>query len=108
MHGQRAKLQGDGIDLRVDQHGRIVHERVRPHGKAKRLQLPQDRILAYVNLVLQPMNQVGPSPALMESALKLRGEHGFSFYDSLTIARATHPGRLCNRRLHHGATGRAH
>ena len=31
MHSERAKLQGDGIDLRVDQHGRIVHERVRPH-----------------------------------------------------------------------------
>ena len=76
--------------------------------KAKRPPLPQDRILPYVNLVLQPMNQVGPSPALMESALKLRGEHGFSFYESLIIASATHPGRLCNRRLHHGATGRVH
>ncbi len=58
--------------------------------KAKRLQLPQERILAYVNLVLQPMNQVGPSTALIESALKLRSEHGFSFYDSLIIASATH------------------
>ena len=57
--------------------------------KARRLQLPQERILAYVNLVLQPMNQVGPSTALIESALKLRSEHGFSFYDSLIIASAT-------------------
>jgi predicted nucleic acid-binding protein len=57
--------------------------------KAKRLQLPQERILAYVNLVLQPMNQIGYSPLLIESALQLRAEHSFSFYDSLVIASAT-------------------
>ena len=56
--------------------------------KARRLQLPQERILAYINLVLQPMNQVASSPALIEAALKLRGEHGFSFYDSLILASA--------------------
>ena len=67
----------------------VVQEFCNVACKAKRLQLPQERILAYVNLVLQPMNQVAPSPALIESALKLRSEHGFSFYDSLIIASAT-------------------
>ena len=86
----------------------LVQEFRNVAGKAKRLQLPQGRILAYVNLVLQPMDQVGPSPTPMEPALKLRGEHGAPFYDSLIIASATYPGRLCNRRLHHGATGRVH
>ena len=36
--------------------------------------------------VLQPMNKVSSSPELIESALKLRSEHSFSFYDSLIIA----------------------
>ena len=67
----------------------VIQEFCNVATKAKRLQLPQERTLAYVNLVLQPMNQVGSSPALIESALKLRGEHGFSFYDSLIIAAAT-------------------
>ena len=67
----------------------VIQEFCNVATKAKRLQLPQERILAYVNLVLQPMNQVGPSPQLIESALKLRTEHSFSFYDSLIIASAT-------------------
>lgn len=66
----------------------VIQEFCNVATKAKRLQLPQERILAYVNLVLQPMNQVGPSPRLIESALKLRTEHSFSFYDSLVIASA--------------------
>ena len=67
----------------------VIQEFCNVASKAKRLQLPQERILAYVNLVLQPMNQVSSSPQLIEAALKLRGEHGFSFYDSLIIASAT-------------------
>ena len=66
----------------------VVQEFCNVACKAKRLQLPQERILAYVNLVLQRMNQVGSSPALIESALRLRSEHSFSFYDSLIIASA--------------------
>ena len=67
----------------------VIQEFCNVASKAKRLQLPQERILAYVNLVLQPMNQIGSSPQLIESALKLRSEHSFSFYDSLIIASAT-------------------
>ena len=67
----------------------VIQEFCNVATKGRRLQLPQERILAYVNLVLQPMNQVGSSPQLIESALKLRAEHGFSFYDSLIIASAT-------------------
>ena len=39
----------------------VVQEFCNVACKAKRLQLPQERILAYVNLVLQPMNQVNPA-----------------------------------------------
>ena len=67
----------------------VIQEFCNVATKARRLQLPHERILAFVNLVLQPMNQVGSSPQLIESALKLRAEHGFSFYDSLIIASAT-------------------
>jgi predicted nucleic acid-binding protein len=68
----------------------VVQEFCNVACKAKRLQLPHERILAYVNLVLQPMNQVASSAALIESALQLRSEHSFSFYDSLIIASAIH------------------
>lgn len=66
----------------------VVQEFCNVACKAKRLRLPQERIQATVNLVLQPMNQVGSSHALIESALKLRAEHSFSFYDSLIVASA--------------------
>ena len=66
----------------------VIQEFCNVATKARRLQLPQERILAYINLVLQPMNQVASSQALVEAALKLRGEHGFSFYDSLILASA--------------------
>jgi predicted nucleic acid-binding protein len=66
----------------------VIQEFCNVATKARRLQLPQERILAYVNLVLQPMNQVGSSAQLIESALKLRSERSFSFYDSLVIASA--------------------
>ena len=67
----------------------VIQEFCNVASKSKRLQLPQERILAYVNMVLQPMNQVGFSAQLIESALRLRAEHSFSFYDSLIIASAT-------------------
>ncbi len=54
----------------------------------QRLSLPPERILAYVKLVLQPMNHVAPSPELLEAALLIRRESGFAFYDSLVIAAA--------------------
>lgn len=54
----------------------------------QRLSLPHERILAYVKLVLQPMNQVAPSPELLEAALLIRIESSFSFYDSLILAAA--------------------
>ena len=67
----------------------VIQEFCNVATKARRLQLPQERIQAYINLVLQPMNQVACRPALIEAALTLRAEHGFSFYDSLIIASAT-------------------
>ncbi len=66
----------------------VVQEFCNVATKAKRLQLPRERILAYVNLVLQPMNRVESSPALVQAALQVRSDHNFSFYDSLIIASA--------------------
>jgi predicted nucleic acid-binding protein len=66
----------------------VVQEFCNVACKNQRLSLPHERILAYVKLVLQPMNHVAPSPELMEAALAIRGESGFAFYDSLVIAAA--------------------
>jgi predicted nucleic acid-binding protein len=66
----------------------VVQEFCNVACKNQRLSLPAERILAYVKLVLQPMNLVAPGPELLESALLIRSESGFSFYDSLIIAAA--------------------
>ncbi len=66
----------------------VVQEFCNVACKNQRLSLPHERILAYVKLVLQPMNLVAPSPELLEAALGIRSECSFSFYDSLVIAAA--------------------
>ena len=66
----------------------VVHEFCNVASKNRRLNLPHERILAYVNLVLQPMNLVAPSTELLAAALAIRQENGFSFYDSLILAAA--------------------
>ena len=66
----------------------VVQEFCNVACKNQRLSLPHERIMAYVNLVLQPMNRVASSPELLTAALGIRSENGFSFYDSLVIAAA--------------------
>jgi predicted nucleic acid-binding protein len=66
----------------------VVQEFCNVASKNQRLNLPHERILAYVNLVLQPMNQVASSHELLTAALAVRRSNGFSFYDSLIIAAA--------------------
>jgi predicted nucleic acid-binding protein len=66
----------------------VVQEFCNVASKNRRLNLPHERILAYVNLVLQPMNLVAPSTELLAAALAIRQENGFSFYDSLILAAA--------------------
>ncbi len=66
----------------------VVQEFCNVACKNQRLSLPRERILAYVKLVLQPMNHVAPSSELLEAALLIRSESGFSFYNSLVIAAA--------------------
>ncbi len=66
----------------------VLQEFCNVASNSKRLNLAPERIMAYVSLVLQPMNQVQTSPALLEKALMIRQDHKFTFYDSLIIAAA--------------------
>jgi predicted nucleic acid-binding protein len=66
----------------------VVQEFCYVASKNQRLSLPRERILAYVKLVLQPMNLIAPSAELLEAALLIRSKNGFSFHDSLVIAAA--------------------
>jgi predicted nucleic acid-binding protein len=66
----------------------VLQEFCNVASNSRRLNLAPDRIMAYVSLVLQPMNQIATSPALLERALSIRQAHGFAFYDSLIIAAA--------------------
>lgn len=66
----------------------VLQEFCNVASNSRRLNLAPERIMAYVSLVLQPMNQVSTSPALLERALAIRQAHSFSFYDSLIISAA--------------------
>ena len=66
----------------------VVQEFCNVACKNQRLSLPHERILACIKLMLQPMNQVAPSPELLEAALLIHSESSFSFYDSLILAAA--------------------
>ena len=81
----------------------VVQEFCNVASKNRRLNLPHERILAYVNLVLQPMNRVAPSLELLTAALAIRNDNGFSFYDSLVIAaaQATHCQVLYSEDMQH-------
>lgn len=54
--------------------------------------------------VLAPLWQVNPSRSLYAHGLRLHGQLGFSFYDSLIVAAALEAGctRLYSEDLHHG------
>lgn len=58
----------------------------------------------YLESVLWPMCAVLPSQKLYESALRLRAETGFSFYDSLIVAAALEAGckTIYSEDLQHG------
>ena len=61
---------------------------------SKRLALSSEQTMAFASLLLAPMNQVEPSLALLTSALKMKVDVGYSFYDSLIVAAAAQAG--CN------------
>ena len=59
---------------------------------SKRLALSAEQTMAFASLLLAPMNKVEPSLALLASALKIKAEVGYSFYDSLIVAAAAQAG----------------
>jgi predicted nucleic acid-binding protein len=63
-----------------------------------------DDRLEYFHTVLMPLWKVSPSPGMYRSALALRSDYGFSFYDSLIVAAALESGcdRLLTEDLQHG------
>jgi predicted nucleic acid-binding protein len=61
---------------------------------SRRLALSAEQTMAFASLLLAPMNQVEPSLALLTSALKIKADAGYSFYDSLIVAAAAQTG--CN------------
>jgi predicted nucleic acid-binding protein len=66
----------------------VLQEFCNVASNSRRLTLDTERTMAYVSLLLEPMNRVAASVALLEAALSLRAQYSFSFYDSLIIAAA--------------------
>ncbi len=58
----------------------------------------------FLEAVLDPLWQIGPSADLYGAALDVRGRYGFSFYDALIVASALAAGctRLLSEDLQHG------
>jgi len=58
----------------------------------------------FLEAVLDPLWQIGPSADLYGAALDVRGRYGFSFYDALIVAsvRAAGCTRLLSENLQHG------
>jgi predicted nucleic acid-binding protein len=66
----------------------VLQEFCNVASNSRRLTLDNERTMAYVSLLLEPMNKVAASVALLDAALSLRAQYSFSFYDSLIIAAA--------------------
>ena len=70
----------------------------------RRLGASTDDARRFLEAVLDPLWQIGPSADLYGAALDVRGRYGFSFYDALIVASALAAGctRLLSEDLQHG------
>jgi predicted nucleic acid-binding protein len=66
----------------------VLQEFCNVASNSRKLSLALDQIMAYVNLVLQPMNQIAIDPQVLQKALSIRSTFQYAFYDSLIIAAA--------------------
>jgi predicted nucleic acid-binding protein len=66
----------------------VLQEFCNVASNSRKLSLAPDQIMAYVNLVLQPMNQIAIGPQVLQKALNIRSTLQYAFYDSLIIAAA--------------------
>ena len=70
----------------------VLQEFCNVASSSKRLALDAPRTMAYVRLLLEPMNHVQPSTELWEAALGIRAQFHYAFYDSLIVAAAQQAG----------------
>jgi len=70
----------------------------------RKLGASTDDARRFLEAVLDPLWQIGPSPDLYGAALDVRGRYGFSFFDALIVASALAAGcrRLLSEDLQHG------
>jgi predicted nucleic acid-binding protein len=70
----------------------------------RKLGASTDDARRFLDAVLDPLWQIGPSTDVYRSALDVRGRYGFSFYDALIVASALAAGcsRLLSEDLQHG------
>ena len=70
----------------------------------RKLGASTDDARRFLEAVLDPLWQIGPSPDLYGVALDVRGRYGFAFFDALIVASALAAGcrRLLSEDLQHG------
>ena len=70
----------------------------------RKLGASTDDARRFLDVVLDPLWQVGPSSELYGAALDVRGRYGFSYFDALIVASALAAGctRLLSEDLQHG------
>jgi predicted nucleic acid-binding protein len=82
----------------------VLQEFCNVASNSRKLNLASEQTIAYVNLVLQPLNKIATEPALLEKALSIQMQFRFTFYDSLIIAASLEAGctTLFSEDMQHG------
>ena len=103
---KRAVAERVVSDALVDGRGVVSHHVVQEalNVMTRELGASTDDARRFLEAVLDPLWQIGPSTDLYASALDVRGRYGFSFYDALIVASALAAGctRLLSEDLQHG------
>jgi predicted nucleic acid-binding protein len=103
---KRAVAERVVSDALVDGRAVVSHQVVQEalNVMTRKLGASTDDARRFLEAVLDPLWQIGPSTDLYASALDVRGRYGFSFYDALIVASALAAGctRLLSEDLQHG------
>ncbi len=103
---KRAAAERIVSDALTNGHAVVSYQVVQEALNVMKLELgaSTDDARRFLEAVLDPLWQIGPSTDLYGAALDLRGRYGFSFFEALIVASALAAGcsRLLSEDLQHG------
>ncbi len=103
---KRAVAERVVSDALTNGHAVVSHQVVQEalNVMTRKLGASSDDARRFLEAVLDPLWQIGPSTDLYAAAVDVRGRYGFSFFDALIVASALAAGcrRLLSEDLQHG------